>query len=32
MTRGTLEAVLSAKPRLILALAFQLNSSKPLIK
>ncbi|ETD99836.1 hypothetical protein U753_07960 [Streptococcus pseudopneumoniae 5247] len=32
MTRGTLEAVLSAKPRLILALACQSNSIKPLIK
>ena len=32
LARGTLEAVLSAKPRLILALARQPNSIKPLIK
>ncbi|ETE00563.1 hypothetical protein U753_04665 [Streptococcus pseudopneumoniae 5247] len=34
MTRGTLEAVFSAKPRLVLALALALqpHSSKPLIK
>ena len=32
LTIGTLEAVSSAKPRLVLALARQPNSIKPLIK
>ena len=32
LVRGTLEAVSSAKPRLVLALARQPNSIKPLIK
>ena len=32
LTIGTLEAVSSAKPRLVLALARQLNCIKPLIK
>ncbi len=32
LARGTLEAVSLAKPRLVLALAHQPNSIKPLIK